>query len=137
MTARDRKPGLSFERHQEIGELLKQMREDIVKLSVEFGNAYPISGPRSRPFKALQKVEKYLDSAKCWAEENYALEYPDKWTTKTYYGQPNKHLGCFVKVTQVIYNKPVEFQTNGDGSQFQINFPDDEDNEFIEEYRKN
>lgn len=90
MAARGRKKGLSFERHQEVGNLLKQTREDIVKLTVEFGNAYPVSGPRSRTYKALKKAGKHLDSAKHWAEENYVAEYPDKWTTKTYYGQPNK-----------------------------------------------
>lgn len=39
-------------------------------------------------------------------------------------------------MSQIHYPYPVEFQVNGDYSQFQINFPDDEDPSVVEEYRK-
>lgn len=81
-----RKKSISFERHQEIGQQLKRIRSDLLRLSIEFGNAYPVSGPRSRARKAIQKAWQYIDSARCSAEDNYAADYPDKWTTKTYYG---------------------------------------------------
>lgn len=81
-----RKPGLSFERHQEIGNELKRMQRVITSLCVEFGNAYPISGRMARPYKALDKVDKYLSEARCWAEENLAKEHPEKFTTHIYYG---------------------------------------------------
>lgn len=86
MVSRGQKKGLSLERHQEIGDLLKQMRADAVNLSIEFDNAYPVTGPRSRPARAVDKVIAALDQAKCWAEENLAAEYPDQWETSTYYG---------------------------------------------------
>lgn len=82
-----RKPGLSFERHQEIGEELKRMQRFITSLCVEFSNAYPLSGRMARPYKSLSKVDHYLSEARCWAEENLATEYPDQFTTDIYYGR--------------------------------------------------
>ncbi len=39
-------------------------------------------------------------------------------------------------MTQLVYSGYVTFQTNGDYSEFHINFPDGVDDEFVEEYRK-
>lgn len=39
-------------------------------------------------------------------------------------------------MTQMIYKGSVQFQTNGDCSEFEIVFPDSEDDNFIEMYRQ-
>ena len=81
-----KKGGISFDRHQEIGEMLKIVREEILHLSVEFGNAYPVSGHWGRAGVHMDRALQEIDKVRHYAEENYAKEFPDRWTTETYYG---------------------------------------------------
>lgn len=82
-----KKSGISFERHQEIGKSLKEIRNTIDKLRMEFYNAYPANSKKSRAYKHLSIAQRHLEDARSFAEENYATEYPNKWTTETYYGK--------------------------------------------------
>lgn len=84
-----KKPGIPYERHQEIGAKLRQIRHDLTLLATEFGNAYSLTGPRSRAYKALVKAGSALDEAKNAAEDNYFADCPDRAFTATYFGPPD------------------------------------------------
>jgi hypothetical protein len=81
-----RKPGLSLERHKEIGKELKQMHNDISSLLVEVGNAYPISGKRGKALKHIQQISNSLIEARSELENLLFQDFPDDATTKFYYG---------------------------------------------------
>lgn len=55
------KPGLSFERHAEIGQRLYEIRQDLVSLVVEIGNAYPQA---ARFPQAISRAHDALDQAR-------------------------------------------------------------------------
>lgn len=82
-----RKPGLSLERHREIGRILKEMDQQLASLAVEFGNAYPKTGERSLPHQHLLKARAALSEARNRAENNCAKEFPDDWEVGFYYGR--------------------------------------------------
>ena len=79
-----KKTGLTKEDHERIGERLKAIRCELIKLSLEFAKAYPIAG--NKPYSRLQKAEKAVSQAKHYAEEIYCKEHPGIWTTKAYFG---------------------------------------------------
>ena len=80
-----KKPGISFERHQEIGAELKEMSERLVKLMVEFGNAYPLSGREGKAHSYLSKARHAITDARAFAEETYFREHREKADLNTYY----------------------------------------------------
>lgn len=71
-----RKPGLSLERHQQIGLELARIADRLTELSVEIGNAYPVNSPvyrlamRPGPDEALFRLRAAL-------ENRMFGEYPD------------------------------------------------------------
>ena len=79
------KPGISFERHQEIGPMLKDICEQLTHLSTEFGNAYPLAGRVGRPYRELRKAVNAIHNARSDAEENYFTDYPERADFDTYY----------------------------------------------------
>lgn len=81
-----KKPGLTFERHKEIATELKDIRQRLLKLEIEFGNSYARSGDASIPYKRLVQAVKAVDGVKCWAEENMFREHPGQANTGIYYG---------------------------------------------------
>jgi len=81
------KPGLSLERHKEIGQILKKIDQQLASLDVEFGNAYPTTGERARPRRQLLKARAALSEARSSAENNCAKEFPDDWEVSLYYGR--------------------------------------------------
>lgn len=103
-----KKPGIPYERHAEIGALLRQISHDITMLAVEFGNAYAISGKRGAARKALAKAEKALFSARSAAEENYFAEYPDIASLRVYMGQPNGEDSIRDKMRNAEIQKGIE-----------------------------
>lgn len=85
-----KKTGLTFERHQEIAAELKDIRERLLTLAIEFGNAYPASGKGGLTYKKLRKAQVTVDAARCWAEEEMFREHPESASTDIYFGQPIK-----------------------------------------------
>jgi hypothetical protein len=83
------KPGLTVTRHQEIGKRLTEIRSELVSLSVEVSNAYPLSGKKARYRKALQKAVQGLSDARNYGEENLIVDHPNKWVTYDYYPLDN------------------------------------------------
>lgn len=79
------KPGISANRHIEIGARLSEMRDEIVALEVELGNAYPRSGPNVRMTRALTKARVALDDAKNHGDSMSCNEYPELWCCHWYY----------------------------------------------------
>lgn len=78
-----RKSGLTMARHREIGAELRVMRDTLVTLAVEIGNAYPVTsrhyGVGERAWTAVDRLRSRLDSA-------MFVEHPDEASTKVYYG---------------------------------------------------
>lgn len=80
-----KKTGLTFERHKEIAAELKDIRQRLQKLEIEFGNSYARSGDASRPYKRLTQAVKAVDGVRCWAEENMFREHPTQADIQIYY----------------------------------------------------
>lgn len=83
-----KKPGLTFERHQEIGAELKEMYNRLQSLAVEFSHAYPRS---NSAYRELCKATEALGGARSGAEDNLFKEHTDRATTKIYYGGQEGH----------------------------------------------
>lgn len=81
-----KKPGLTLARHKEIGQILKDMNRQLVSLAVEFGNAYPMSGEKARPYQQLTKAGTALADARSSAENNCVKDFPDDWDVGFYFG---------------------------------------------------
>ena len=81
-----RKPGLTYERHVEIGEALNRMQSMLTHLQCEIGNAYPVSGKRGRAYVNIIKALKFVGITRCCLEDNLYDDHPDKANTKIYYG---------------------------------------------------
>lgn len=80
-----KKPGLSFERHQEIGPELKHINERLRQISTELSAAYPFSGELSRPYKNLRAAVNAVSDARAHLEHNYFKEHRGKAHFETYY----------------------------------------------------
>lgn len=78
-----KKPGLTLERHQEVGAELREMYHRLQSLAVEFSHAYPMS---DGAYQELNKAVKALGSVRSGAEDNLFREHRDRATTKVYYG---------------------------------------------------
>jgi hypothetical protein len=63
MAARRKKP-LSIDRHRELGNALHEMRQQAMKLAMEYQD-----GLRARELDALMKIEKTIDRARCALED--------------------------------------------------------------------
>lgn len=79
---RTHKPGLSIERHRRIGSELKTMRDALVKLAVEIGNAYPLT---SRQTKAAEKAWIAIDELRTRLDDAAFREHPGVATPGVYY----------------------------------------------------
>ncbi|WP_457571505.1 hypothetical protein [Desulfovulcanus sp.] len=84
----NKKPGITLERHKEIGRELKNIYNRLLKLYAEFTNAYPESGPLSRPSRKTAEAIDIIISLKHYAEENMYQEHrgDPNLSTSTYYG---------------------------------------------------
>jgi hypothetical protein len=79
---RTRKPGLPIERHRRIGTELKTMRDSLVKLAVEIGNAYPVT---SRQTKAAEKAWIAIDDLRARLDDAAFREHPEVASPGVYY----------------------------------------------------
>lgn len=80
-----RKQGISANRYIEIGAQLSAMRDALVHLEVELGNAYPRSGPKARIARALTKARIALDDVRNHGDSMSCDEYPQLWCSHWYY----------------------------------------------------
>ena len=88
------KPGITFERHQEIGADLKRIYDALLDYSVELSVAYPLSGDRGKPYRELRKAVHAMMNVRSDLEENYFREHPEKAHVHTYY--PGQDPGPYV-----------------------------------------
>ena len=85
-----RKYGLTLERHREIGGELKEMFNKLIDLTVEVGNAYPVTGDRGRPYIRLSKAHKEISIARSILEDLLYAEHPEDATIDFYYNGKEK-----------------------------------------------
>lgn len=82
-----RKHGLPLSRHQEIGAELLTMYNLLLKLSGEFSDAYPLSGPKGRAHGEIQRAIKANVQLRHYADENLFADVGGKGFDKSiYYG---------------------------------------------------
>ncbi|TCC01336.1 hypothetical protein [Kribbella soli] len=82
MTGRP-KPGLTFERHVEIGKRLLEIRLELMDLLIETSGAYPRTSAFARKLKqALDRV----DAARSAGDSACCDDEPRKFCTHVYYG---------------------------------------------------
>ena len=79
------KKGLSFEQHQNIGEELFRIREYIVHLCCEVGNAYPITSKKGKAYRELTKAYKSIDEARSELEEMLFKDFTNQADVHVYY----------------------------------------------------
>lgn len=79
-----RKPGLTLDEHRQAGAELKAMHQTLVKLIVQLGAAYPVTGPINRRVK---KVQGALSELRCALDDQVFKDHPTRATTRVYYGQ--------------------------------------------------
>lgn len=81
-----RHDGLTRQRHEELGAALYEMRNQLVKLYVEVGNAFPRQDDDAKKvLHALTRARVELDVARCHLEDLYARQHPATWQMSTYY----------------------------------------------------
>jgi transcriptional regulator with XRE-family HTH domain len=84
------KPGLSFERHEEIGEELKRITLFLQRLQDELRHAYPTEGYWGRPLTQVNIALEAIIELRNFAEENLYKEHRDTHSKEVllsvYYG---------------------------------------------------
>lgn len=80
-----RKPGLSFERHCEIGQQLAAIQEQITSLHVEVGNAYPQG---EKLVNMLYRVGDELGKVRSRADDIVLSVFPEACVHVYYPGEP-------------------------------------------------
>jgi hypothetical protein len=88
-----RKPGLSLERHREIGRELADISDGLVRLAVEIGNAYPRSSNvgravSNRTSRSIRPLCRDIDKLRSELEDQLMREHPnisDSELTEVYY----------------------------------------------------
>jgi hypothetical protein len=75
MAKRGPKPGLTLERHREIGLELAVMRDRLAELGTEVANAYPASGPKGRLGRGLLKLLAQFDQIRSDGENTMCAEH--------------------------------------------------------------
>ncbi|MFI2081462.1 hypothetical protein ACH43Y_14080 [Streptomyces rubiginosohelvolus] len=79
------KPRLTHEEHVALGLRLAAIRDELVHLSVQLGNAYPRQGPEAVPEKKLEIAYRALDQARSELENALFREHPNVAETNVYY----------------------------------------------------
>jgi len=85
-----KKLGLTFERHQEIGRILYNMHNELTRLTVEVGNAYPATGKRGKQLKELRHTIMTLNLARCWLDSRLFEDCPDEARKEHVYYHPSE-----------------------------------------------
>ena len=84
------KTPLSFERHVEIGQELKRVKRILTSLTVEVGNAYPVTGEKGAAHRRLALANAQLSEARSALENRMFADYPELAETSVYYGDEAK-----------------------------------------------
>ena len=80
----EKKPAVSFERHQEIAGILKSMRDQLVSLCTEIGNSRKSKRQRGA-YSALFRASVKIDAARSELEEVMFLDHGDRADIHVYY----------------------------------------------------
>lgn len=86
-----KKPGITLEKHREIGAELLTMYNLLLRLSNEFSSAYPFSGKKSRPHREIQKAIENNVQIRHLAEENMFDDVGGENFDKTIYFGSSAH----------------------------------------------
>lgn len=81
------KPGLSYERHVEIGQQLFEMQEELTHLVTEIDNAYPLS---ARYSIAIRRAASALSGARSEGDSQLARDHRDQFDPAVYYGDSRR-----------------------------------------------
>ncbi|SBU98198.1 hypothetical protein YUMDRAFT_06090 [Streptomyces sp. OspMP-M45] len=81
------KPRLNFEEHQQLGDRLRDIRDELVHLNVQLANAYPRSGPESAPATELEAAHEAVDRARRGLERALYDEHPRWAATSVYFSR--------------------------------------------------
>ena len=68
------KPGFTLDRHDAAGIVLSQMHNDLGRLYVDLGNAYPGS---AKAVKLVERAQKAVDALRCELDNVVCRERPD------------------------------------------------------------
>jgi hypothetical protein len=98
MTRGKHKPGLSLERHKEIGMELAQIHNRLVQIAVEVSNAYPVkskAGQAADAFFTLGRGTIYVDKLRFALENEMFTEHDGKdgCNLHAYCGNPDHQDG--------------------------------------------
>lgn len=80
-----KKTGLTFEQHLALGRRLRGMTEEVTKLIVLLGRAYPIKNYEPYALKVLGGLCRLRSNL----EDDMFREHPDRANLKVYYGPPD------------------------------------------------
>lgn len=78
------KPGLTLDRHREIGVRLKTIRDELMSLSIDIGRVYPLDGKVGR---AASRLYGELDKLRCALDDAGFIEHGDDFSIHVYYGR--------------------------------------------------
>jgi len=79
-----KKHGLTVGEHINIGAHLKVIRDELVHMSVQIGNAYPKASPQDNK---VVRATNYVDSLRCLLDDCACREHPHHFDVNWYYGQ--------------------------------------------------
>ena len=80
------KPGLTMQRHRELGARLHELREELGGLQVELGHAYPYSSAdRGRPNHWVSKAYYAVDMLRSALDTEMFREHPAEASVDVYY----------------------------------------------------
>lgn len=79
------KPRLTHEEHVTLGLRLAAIRDELLHLAVQVGNAYPRQGPEALMEKKLEIAYRALDQARSELENALFREHPGIAETNVYY----------------------------------------------------
>lgn len=82
-----KKPGIPFERHDELAEKLFSIREFLLKTEVELANSFPTTGVQSKPYRFIERARKDVDEARSALENLMFQDHPEKAKLGIYYNR--------------------------------------------------
>jgi hypothetical protein len=76
------KPGLSLQRHLDIGRRLRELQQELTHLTVEVGNAYPLAAKFPQ---AIRRTSEALSRARSEGDNQLSDEHPQQWSASVSY----------------------------------------------------
>jgi len=82
------KNGLTFQRHLEIANRLKIIRDELNDLWMELSHAYPKNCQCVRQLARMMRLGQIFDQLRSDLDSHLAKEHPEQFDPEIYYGKP-------------------------------------------------